>query len=92
MGVGEQWEVEIMPYILAFAFFLACMIADRFTTKRAPGNLFEPASNANAGLKATTGELAFGEHWQAWADAIRREAVEPSEEQGEIAMEYFPAA
>ena len=80
-----------MPYILAFAFFLACMIGERLTTKkRAPGNVFEPASNANAGLKATTGELAFGEHWQAWADAIRWEAA--SEEQAEIAMEFIPAA
>ena len=67
-----------MPYILAFVFFLACMTVERFRNRMAHANVFEPASNANAG---TTGELIFGEHWQAWADAISRESEEPWEEQ-----------
>ena len=82
-----------MPYILAFAFFSVCMIVDRFTKKRAPGNLVERAPQAQPALKVTTGELAFGEHWQAWADALKREAAmaEPSLAQYRIAKE-FPAA
>ena len=69
-----------MPYILAFVFFVCCMIADRLGKKRAYGNVFEPARDANAGLESHTGKLVFGEHWQAWADAINREAEEPWEE------------
>ncbi len=68
-----------MPYILAFAFFILCMILDR-SKKRATGKVVEPARNAT-GLERTTGKLVFGEHWQAWADAINREAAEPWEEQ-----------
>ena len=70
-----------MPYILAFVFFIGCLIVDRITKKRAHLTVLEPAAHANAGLERTTGKLVFGEHWQAWADAIRREAEEPWEEQ-----------
>ncbi len=67
-----------MPYILAFAFFVLCMIVDH--KKRASGKVVEPARKDTAGVERTTGKLVFGEHWQAWADAIRREAEEPWEE------------
>ena len=70
-----------MPYILAFVFFICCMIADRFTKKSAHESVLEPARDANAGLERTTGKLVFGDHWQAWADALSREAEEPWEEQ-----------
>ena len=75
-GVGED-----MMYLLAFAFFIGCLIVERFRNKRATGNVLEPASQVNAGLERATGKLVFGEHWQAWADAISREAAEPWEEQ-----------
>jgi len=70
-----------MPYILVFALFMICMIVERFTKKRASGEILEPARNANGDLERTTGKLVFGEHWQAWADAINRESAEPWEEQ-----------
>ncbi len=79
-----------MPYILAFAFFIICMIAQHKTKKRAAGNVLEPATHANAGSQTTAGELSFGEHWQAWADTIRWEGE--VEEQAEIAQEFIPAA
>jgi hypothetical protein len=72
-----------MPYILAFAFFLICMIVERLK-KRAPGRVLETVPNANA-WQATSGELVFGEHWEAWADAIMLEAAEPWETQAEVA-------
>ena len=55
------------------------MIVER--RKRASGKVVEPARNDTAGVERPTGKLVFGEHWQAWADAIRREAEEPGEQQ-----------
>lgn len=65
-----------MLYILAFAFFLICMLVDR-SKQTAAGRAGEAAPN----VERTTGKLVFGEHWQAWADAISREAEETWEEQ-----------
>ena len=79
-----------MLFILAFAFFIGCLIVDHISKKRVLGNVLAPASNAVAGLKRTPGELALGEHWQAWADTIRWEGE--VEEQAEIAQEFIPAA
>ena len=65
-----------MLYILAFAFFLICMMADR-SKQKASGRVVDEAPH----VERTTGKLVFGEHWQAWADAISQETEESWEEQ-----------
>jgi hypothetical protein len=88
--LNRRGEEETMPYILAFAFLLWCTIGERFTKENS--GVLEPASHEHAAWKGTTGELVFGEHWQAWADTVKREAAEPSEGYGRVAHSLFPAA
>jgi hypothetical protein len=68
-----------MPCILAIAVFICLMIVNLLN--RAHANVLEPARDANDEAESSTGKLVFGEHWQAWADTITREAADPYEEQ-----------